>query len=135
MISNVRLKMLNYSFADDNNITFTEKSLEELIKSLTSESEKAVQCFVENTMIVNPDKFQVIFINSKKQQNNPTSIKIDDIYINSEKSIGLLGLELDTKLNFDKHITQLCKESPAQLNALCRLLSPSMAFLFQKTDE
>ena len=86
MISYVRLKMLNYSFAaDDNTISFTEKSLEELIKSLTSESEKAVQCFVENTMIVNPDKFQVIFIDSKKQQNNPTSIKIDDIYTSTLK--------------------------------------------------
>ena len=52
-IENVEL----HNFADDNAISCTEKSLEELIKSLTSESEKAVQWFKENMMIVNPDKF------------------------------------------------------------------------------
>ena len=41
------------------------KSLEELIKSLTSESEKAVQRFKENMIIVNPDKFQAIIIDRK----------------------------------------------------------------------
>ena len=34
-----------HNFADENTILCTEKSLEELIKSLTSESEKAVQWF------------------------------------------------------------------------------------------
>ena len=33
----------------------------------------------------------------------------------------LLGLEIDGKLKFDKHVTQLCKKSVGQLNALCRL--------------
>ena len=44
------------NFADDNTISCTEKSPEELIKSLTSESDEAVQWFKENMMIVNPDK-------------------------------------------------------------------------------
>ena len=35
----------------------------------------------------------------------------------------LLGLEIESKLNFNKHITQLCKKSIGQLNALCRLKS------------
>ena len=43
----------------------------------------------------------------------PNSIKINDININSENSVRLLqGLEIDSKLNFDKHITQLCKKVP-----------------------
>ena len=57
-----------HNFADDNIISCTEKSLEELIKSLTSESEKAVQWFKENMMIVNPDKFQAIIIDRKNQK-------------------------------------------------------------------
>ena len=73
-------------------------------------------------MIVNPDKFQAIIIDRKNQQNNPTSIK-NCININSENSVRLLGLEIDSKLNFDKHITQLCKKSNGQMNALCRLKS------------
>ena len=46
-----------HNFGDDNPISCTEESLEELIKSWTSESKKAVQWFKENMMIVNPDKF------------------------------------------------------------------------------
>ena len=65
-----------------------EKSLEVLIKSLTSESVKAVQWFNKN-VIINPNKFQTISI-VKKQQNNPTSIRINDININSEYSVKLL---------------------------------------------
>ena len=96
------------NFADNDTISSTEKSLKELIKSLTSESDEPVQWFKENMVIVNPDKFQVIVIDRKKQQNNPTSIEISDININSENTVRLLGLEIDSELNFGKHITQLC---------------------------
>ena len=61
-------------------------------------------------MIVNPDKFQTIITDRKKLTKYPTSIKINDININSENSVRLLGLEADSKLDFDKHITQLCKK-------------------------
>ena len=82
-----------------------------------------MQLFKVNMIIVNPDQFQAIIIDRKKQQNKPTPIKTNDININSENSMRLLGLEIDNKLNFDKHITQLCKKSTCQLNALCRLKS------------
>ena len=88
-IENVELR----NFANDNTIiSCTEKSLKELIKSLTSESEKAVQWVKENTIIVKPDKFQAIIIDRKNQQNNTTFIKINDININSENSVRSLGL-------------------------------------------
>ena len=74
----------------------TEKSLQKLIKSLTSESEKAEQWFKETMMILNPDKFQTINI-GRKNQNNLTSIKISDANINSENSMGLLGLKIKWK--------------------------------------
>ena len=35
-----------------------------------------------------------------------------DTNINSKNKVRLLGLEIDSRLNFDKHITQLCKEMP-----------------------
>ena len=50
-----------------------------------------------------------------------TSIKINDNNINSKNSVRLLGLEIDSKLNFDKYMTQLCKKVSCQLNPLYRL--------------
>ena len=107
-----------HSFSDDNTISCTEKSLEEFIKNITSEPEKAVQWFKENVMTINPDKLQVIIIDRKKQQNNPTYIKINDRNINSENRVRLLGLEIGSKLNFDKYITQLYQKGARQFNAI-----------------
>ena len=72
-------------------------------------------------MIVNPEKIQVIIIDKKGQNNNPTEINIDGKKINSESSVLLLGLEIDSKLNFDKHVSKLCHKSAGQLNGLNRL--------------
>ena len=72
-------------------------------------------------MIVNPDKFQSIVIDRKGQTNNPTKLTIDGSEISSENSVILLGLEIDSKLNFDKHISKLCNKCARILNALCRI--------------
>ena len=75
-------------------------------------------------MIINAEKFQAIIIDKKGQNNNPTEINIDEKKVNSESSVLLLGSEIDSKLNFDKHISKLCKKSAGQhiqLNALSRL--------------
>lgn len=112
-----------HNFADDNTISCSEKTLDKLTQSLISESEKAVEWFKDNMMIVNPEKFQAIIIDRKNQDNNPVPLKISGKTIFSEKSVKLLGIEIDSKLNFDKHITQLCKKSASQLNAIIRLNS------------
>ena len=72
--------------------------------------DKTMQRLKENMVIVNPDKSQTIIIERKNQQNNLTSIKINNINMNSENSGRVLGLEIDSKLDFDKRITQLCKK-------------------------
>ena len=77
-----------------------------------------------NSMIINAEKFQAIIIDKKGQNNNPTEINIDEKKVNSESSVLLLGSEIDSKLNLDKHISKLCKKSAGQhiqLNALSRL--------------
>ena len=38
-----------------------------------------------------------------------------------ESSVKLLGIEIDNKLNFEKHISNICKKASNQLNAICRL--------------
>ena len=80
------------NFSDDDTISCTEKSLEELMKSLTSESGKAVQWFKENMMIVSPDKFQIVILTEKTNNINPTSIKINDMNINNENSSLTTGI-------------------------------------------
>ena len=110
-----------HNFADDNTISCTSNNLNELIWKLETEGNIATKWFRDNSMIVNPEKFQAIIIDRKNQNNNPQILTIDNKNINSTDSVTLLGLEIDSKLNFDKHISKLCKKSAGQLNALCRL--------------
>ena len=52
---------------------------------------------------INHSPNMIITISSNKngQSNNPAEINIDGEKINSESSVLLLGLEIDSKLNFD----------------------------------
>ena len=72
-------------------------------------------------MIVNPEKFQVIIIDRKNQKSNPQKLPIDKKVITFSENVILLGLEVDSKLNFDKHVSKLCNKSAGQLNAHCRI--------------
>ena len=110
-----------HNFADDNTISCSSETLGDLITNLEIESNKATEWFKVNNMIVNPDKFQSIIIDRKGQTNNPTKLTIDGSEVGSENSVTLLGLEVDSKLNFDKHISKLCNKCAGILNALCRI--------------
>ena len=77
----------------------------------------------QNEMIANPNKFHALFV--KKDQTNTCGINLDfqGHSIKSEETVKLLGVTLDYKLNFDPHISNLCKKAAAQLNVLKRLNS------------
>ena len=62
------------------------------------------QWLIDNSMIVNPEKFQAIIIVRKNQKNNPEKLTIDKNVITSSENVTLLGLEVYSKLNFDEHI-------------------------------
>ena len=66
-------------------------------------------------MIVNPRKFQSIIINKKKQDYTKETFEIEVI------KLKLLGVQVDDKLNFNLHITNICRFAANQLNALISL--------------
>ena len=39
----------------------------------------------------------------------------------SKESVTLLGIEIDNKLNFEKHVSTICKKANSQLNAISRI--------------
>ena len=81
-------------------------------------------------MIVNTDKFQAMILSSDKKENN-YDLKINDSIISSEKSITLLGIEIDNKLNFEKQVANICRKANNQLNAIGRIQN----FLGKKEKE
>ena len=72
-------------------------------------------------MVVNPDQFQSIIVNRLGKLKNSYELPTDNLKTDSKSSITLLGVEIDTNLNFEKHVTALCQKSGRQLNALSRI--------------
>ena len=72
-------------------------------------------------MIVNPDKFRVIFLEKRDSDNTNIKLKIGNEKIKSTSSVKLLGVHIDDKLNFNHHINKLCKSAGNQVNALRQL--------------
>ena len=56
-----------------------------------------------------------------KPDDIPTGFSIGTDIVSIEKSVKLLGIHLDNRLNFNLHINTICKSASNQLNALVRL--------------
>ena len=117
-------------FADDNKIYTTKKNVEELIKVLEKESKSAIDWFEINNMIVNSNKFQAMILSSDKKEKKH-DLKINDSIISPEKSVTLLGIEIDNKLNFLKKVANICRKANNELNAIGRIQN----FLGKKEKE
>ena len=76
-----------------------------------------------NEMIANPDKFHALLVRKDRENTAGQNISFQGHAIKSEETVKLLGVTLDNKLNFDTHISNLCKKAAAQLKVLKRLRS------------
>ena len=72
-------------------------------------------------MIANPDKFKVIILKKPYISIDNINVTVDNQKIKSYASVKLLGVDIDDKLNFKKHIKHLCSKAGAKLNAIKRL--------------
>ena len=110
-----------HNFADDNTLSMFEETIQNLIALLETESNTAIEWFQNNKMMVNPGKFQAIIIDKKKKCHTNETLKIGDKIIKASSSVKLLGVQIDDQLNFNLHISNICRSAANQLNALIRL--------------
>ena len=112
-----------YNYADDNTLACFSESLPELVRVLEEEASNALSWLDQNEMIANPNKFHALFV--KKDQTNTSGINLDFLgqSFQSTETVKVLGVTLDFKLNFDPHISNICKKAVSQLNVLKRLKS------------
>ena len=110
-----------YDFADDNSLSAFQSNIKSLKLILESESEKVFSWFQFNKIMFSPGKFQGIIIDKKKQNHTAKYISIDQKNIKTSSSVKLLGVHIDDELNFNLHITKVCRSAANQLHALIRL--------------
>ena len=93
------------------------------MRVLEEEAGVAIDWLKENYMIANPSKFHALLIKKDQTKTSGKKISIQGKTIESEDSVKLLGVQLDYQLNFDPHISELCRKAATQLNVLKRLRS------------
>ena len=106
-------------YADDNHLYYENKCHDTLKGVLENDVNCATTWFENNYMCANPDKFQSITLNRDGMQS--LAISVQDYTIISNPSIKVLGVTLDDKLKFDKHISEMCTKASRQINALKRV--------------
>ena len=74
--------------------------------------------FDDNSMKANPDKYHHLL-----SGNDSSKITVGNEKTSSSKSKKLLGIKIDSYLNFKEHIESLCKKASQITNALSRLAS------------
>ena len=108
-----------YGYADDNTLSKAKKNAEAYTRSLDSDATSTLSWFENNHMRANPDKFHAIGLGMKIPET--LNFQLGNITIKSEDKVKLLGIDLDSKLNFYCHIHTICQKAAKQINALKRL--------------
>ena len=89
------------SYADDNTADAVEDSIQSLLNTLEIESTVILKWFRVNELKSNNDKCHLIVASE-----NEDSLTIGDEQIMSTEPVELLGITIDNKLNFNKHVVK-----------------------------
>ena len=75
---------------------------------------KILDCFKNNSLEGNPSKLQSMLFKNK-------NVNVNDDVLNLTDSMIVLGVNIDDKLNFNSHVSNMCNKAGKQLNVLQRL--------------
>ena len=96
-------------FADDSTITTSAKTAFEAIIKTNVNLTLIHKWLCCNFLLLNINKSQyIIFSNKNKIYHSP--VKLDNISIQKATCVKVLGVEVDEKLNFSKHVSKTCSK-------------------------
>jgi hypothetical protein len=109
------------NYADDNTLSIIQNTIQLVLSALQKDGENAMTWFTRNLMQANPEKFQFMFMKKYTcKEEIPEFIEIRGINIKRESEAKLLGITIDDKLTFNKHVDTLCKNAARQINVMYR---------------
>ena len=108
------------NFADDNTLHKCASSLQEVIEALKLDLQVILAWFEHNSLVANPEKFQMLFPGTK---NANISIDIGNFSLISSENANLLGITIDSALSFYAHIQDLCNKASQKTKTILRMRS------------
>ena len=111
------MKETDFSSYADNTPYRTADTIEEVIKLLERDSTMLFKWFSENQMKANISKCHLL-VNKK----NEVVINLGETEIKNSEYEKLLGIKVDTKLNFNEHLNDIISKASRKVNALSRVV-------------
>ena len=106
------------NYADDTTIYTCNKNLDSIVHKLENDSTIALKWFADNFMKLNADKCHLLVLGQRCDDSVTVSIGSAKVVNSYEEK--LLGVQIDSKLSFDNHVSKLCQKAS---NKLMRLLA------------
>jgi hypothetical protein len=91
-------------------LSYSDTDINRLTNVLEEESKVLITWINDKQMQANPDKFQVIAV-GKKTHDETISFNLDGNIIKCDDEVKLLGVTFDFMLNFNSHISNICKKA------------------------
>ena len=110
-----------YNYADDNCITFEGRSIDIITDKLHKESVSLMEWFRKNSLAANPAKFQTMLLKSNSIKDIQLNVTVENISLPSSDTMKVLCIDIDDRLTFDGHISNMCIKAGKQLKVLQRL--------------
>ena len=109
--------LANYS--DDSTLYTSDKSISNIINSLSHDFTISSKWFYNNFMVLNPDKcsFMLLGVDTEFQ----TNLECGNETLKNSKQEKVLGVTIDKKLNFALHLSNITKNANIKFNALTRV--------------
>ena len=99
------------------------RNLDNIVHKLENDCTIALKWFADNFMKLNADKCHLLVLGQRCD--DPVIVRIGSVNVVSSYEEKLLGVEIDSKLSFENHVSKLCQKASNKLYALARI-SPYM---------
>ena len=107
-------------YAHDHQIYEVGKDLATVKSSLSKNAEKASKWYEDNMFKGNYSKYKTMAMQNKRGITNSTQ-SIQGSEIESTEKLNLLLVTINSKLNFNHHINNVCKKASQRIGVLMRL--------------
>ena len=107
------------NYADDTTIYTCNKNLDNTAHKLENDCTVALKWLADNFMKLNADKCHLLVLGQKCD--NPVTVRIGSTNVVNSYEEKLLGVQIDSKLSFENHVSKLCQKASNKLYALARI--------------
>ena len=109
------------NYADDTTIYTCNKNLDNIVPKLENDCTIALKWFADNFMKLNADKCHLLVLGQRCD--DPITVRIGSANVVNSYEEKLLGVQIDSKLSFQNHVSRLCQKASNKLYALARISS------------